>query len=82
MSHRQDVQVRIHKRGPEADDMLLEESILKWRELGPSAVWDAIYQMMDLWFSSRGLDPEAQRIDRSHVEIHPVPRRSADLEPS
>jgi hypothetical protein len=37
--------------------------------------------MMDLWFSSRGLDPEAQRIDRTHVEIHPVPSRSADLEP-
>ncbi|SIO23526.1 hypothetical protein SAMN05444166_3152 [Singulisphaera sp. GP187] len=62
--------------------MLLEESILHWRQLGPTAVWDAIYEMLDLWFLARGMDPEAQRIDRSHVEIHPVLRRSEAAEPT
>ncbi len=80
MNARQDVQVRTHKIGPEADEMLLEESIHHWRDRGPSAVWDAIYEMLDLWFLARGMDPEAQRIDRSRVEIHPFPRRSETAE--
>jgi hypothetical protein len=80
MNSRRDEQVRIHKPGPEADEALLEESILHWRRLGPEAVWDAIYEMLDLWFLARGMDPEAQRVDRAHAEVHPVARRRETTE--
>jgi hypothetical protein len=33
-----------------------------------------------LWFEARGLDPEAQRVDRSHIEIRPVPWLAADTQ--
>jgi hypothetical protein len=80
MNSRRDVQIRIHKLGPEADEALLEESILHWRRLGPEAVWDAIYEMLDLWFLARGMAPEAQRVDRTHVEVHSVARCSETTE--
>jgi hypothetical protein len=65
--------VRVHTFSPEDQDKLLEETILEWRALGPSAAWRAIYDMLGWWFSARGLDPEAQRVDRARIEIHPVP---------
>lgn len=73
MSDRRNIPVRVCTFSPEDQEKLLEETILEWRELGPSAAWNAIYQMLGWWFAARGLDPEVQRVDRTHIEIHPVP---------
>jgi len=73
MSHRANAVIRKYTFSEADQERLLEETILEWRRLGPAAAWDAIYEILGLWFSSRGLDPEAQRVDRSHIEIHPVP---------
>jgi len=73
MSDRRNITVRARTFSPEDQEELLEETILEWRALGPSAAWNAIYEMLGWWFEARGLDPEAQRVDRAHVEIHPVP---------
>ena len=34
--------------------------------------------MLGWWFAARGLDPEVQRVDRTHIEIHPVPWLTGD----
>jgi hypothetical protein len=73
MSRRQAMTVRQHTFSRESEEDLLELTLLEWRALGPAAAWRAIYDMLDWWFTARGLDPEAQRVDRSHLEIHPVP---------
>jgi hypothetical protein len=73
MSDRRTRLVRLRTFSPEDQDALLEETILEWRALGPAAAWNAIYDMLGWWFAARGLDPEAQRVDRTHLEIHPVP---------
>jgi hypothetical protein len=73
MSDRRNIPVRVRNFSPEHQEKLLEETILEWQALGAPAAWDAIYQMLGWWFAARGLDPEAQRVDRSHIEIHPVP---------
>ncbi len=73
MSDRRNRPVRIRDFSPEDQEKLLEETILEWQALGAPAAWNAIYQMLGLWFTARGLDPELQRVDRSHIEIHPVP---------
>jgi hypothetical protein len=73
MSDRRRVPVRVCTFGPEDQERLRKETILEWRALGPEAAWDAIYRILGLWFEARGLDPEAQRVDRSHIEIRPVP---------
>jgi hypothetical protein len=65
--------VRVRTFEPEDQDSLLEETILEWRALGAAAAWKAIYDILGWWFAARGLDPEAQRVDRTHVEIRPVP---------
>jgi hypothetical protein len=70
--------VRVRTFKPEDQQELLEETILEWRALGPAAAWNAIYEMLGWWFAARGLDPEAQRVDRTHLEIHPVPWRTGD----
>jgi len=73
MGPRGEITVRKHRVGPESEKMLLEETILRWRELGPAAAWQAIHDILDWWLIARGLAPEDQRVDRSHIEIHPVP---------
>lgn len=73
MSDKGNIPVRVCNFSTDDQEKLLEENILEWRALGATAVWNAIYDMLGWWFSVRGLDPEAQRVDRSHVEIHPVP---------
>jgi hypothetical protein len=73
MSARRNRLVRVGTFDPEDQEALLEETILEWRALGPSAAWKAIYDMLDFWFAARGLDPEAQRVDRTRLEVHPVP---------
>jgi hypothetical protein len=73
MSDRRTMPVRVRTFSPEDQEKLLEETILEWRALGASAAWNAIYDMLGWWFAARGLDPEAQRVDRTHIEIHPVP---------
>lgn len=73
METRRNVTVRQLPVGPETDELLLEETILQWRALGPSAAWRAMFDMLDWWFTSRGLDPETQRVDRTHIEIRPAP---------
>ncbi len=73
MSERRNIPVRVFTFSAEDQEKLLEETILEWRALGPTAAWNAIYEMLDWWFAARGLDPEAQRVDRSHIEIRPVP---------
>jgi hypothetical protein len=78
MSDRRNVPIRVYTFSEEDQDRLLEESILEWRALGPAAAWNAIYDILGLWFAARGLDPEAQRVDRSHIEIRPVPWLSPD----
>ena len=65
--------VRVYTFDLEDQETLLEESILEWRALGASAAWNAIYEMLGWWFAARGLDPEAQRVERTHVEVRPVP---------
>jgi hypothetical protein len=80
MSTREGMTVRKHTFSPKSEEDLLEETLLEWRALGPAAAWQAIYDMLDWWFTARGLDPEVQRVDRSHVEIHPVPWLGTDLE--
>lgn len=73
MSTRANVRVGISSFKPEDEQRLLEQTILEWREAGPAAIWHAIYETLDLWFSARGLDPKIQRVDRTHIEIRAVP---------
>jgi hypothetical protein len=73
MSHRRHQVVRVHTFSPDDQDKLLAETILQWRALGPSAAWRAAFDLLGWWFSVRGLDPEAQRVDRTRIEVHPVP---------
>jgi hypothetical protein len=73
MLERASVPSRVFVFGPESEEQLLEETILAWRAQGPAAAWDAMFDLLAWWFEARGLDPEAQRIDRSHNEIHRVP---------
>jgi hypothetical protein len=73
MSDQRNIPVRIRNFSAENQEKLLEETILEWRALGASAAWNASYEMLGWWFAARGLDPEIQRVDRSHIEIHPVP---------
>jgi hypothetical protein len=80
MSDRRNFPVRVSTFSPEDQKRLRKETILEWRALGPAAAWDAIYQILGLWFEARGLDPEAQRVDRSHIEIRPVPWLAADTQ--
>ncbi len=82
MSDRRNIAVQVRNFSEEDQEKLLEESILKWRVLGASAAWNAIYDMLGWWFAARGLDPEVQRVDRSHIEIHSVPwlTRSTTIE--
>lgn len=82
MTDRTTLTVRQRTFSPEDQEQLLEETLLQWRTLGPAAVWQAMYDMLDWWFTARGLDPEAQRVDRTHIEIHPVPWRGVDSEAS
>jgi hypothetical protein len=78
MSDQRKRPVRILTFSPEDQERLLEETIREWRALGPAAAWDAIYQMLGWWYAVRGLDPEAQRVDRTHIEIRPVPWLSGE----
>ena len=78
MSERRNIPVRVFTFSEEDQERLLEETILEWRALGPAAAWDAIYDILGCWFEARGLDPEAQRVDRTHIEIRPVPWLTAD----
>jgi hypothetical protein len=73
MSKRRTRPVRVRTFHPDDQELLLEETILEWQALGPSAAWNAIYDILGWWFAARGLDPEAQRVDRTHLEVHPVP---------
>ena len=73
MNDRPNRPVQVRTFGPEDQERLLEETILQWRALGPTAAWNAVYQMLDWWFAARGLDPATQRVDRTHIEIRPVP---------
>ncbi len=73
MSTRENIAIRKSTFSLEDQERLIEETILEWRALGPAAAWDAIYNMLDWWFETRGLDSEAQRVDRSHIEIRTVP---------
>jgi hypothetical protein len=82
MSGRRNIPVRVLTFSQEDQERLLEETILEWRDLGPSAAWDAIYDILGCWFEARGLDPEAQRVDRTHIEIRPVPWLTARTRPS
>jgi hypothetical protein len=69
MSHRQNLPVRVRDFSPEDQEKFLEEFILEWRALGVPAAWNAIYDLLGLWFAARGLDLGAQRVGRSHIEI-------------
>jgi hypothetical protein len=80
MRTRERISIRKHTFNRESEENLLEETLLQWRALGPAAAWQAIYDMLGWWFTARGLDPEAQRVDRTHVEIHPVPWLGPDSE--
>jgi hypothetical protein len=82
VSGRKGMTVRKYSFSGESEEELLEESILAWQALGPAAAWQAIYDMLDWWFRARGLDPEVQHVDRSHIEIHPVPWLGTDSEAS
>jgi len=73
LSIRAEIKVRVRTFSKESQEDLLEETFLEWRALGPAAVWQAMYDMLDWWFTARGLDPETQRVERTHNEIHPVP---------
>lgn len=73
MTDRSTMTVRRRTFSPEDQEELLEETLLQWKSLGPAAAWQAIYDMLDWWFMVRGLEPETQRVDRTHIEIHPVP---------
>jgi hypothetical protein len=54
---------------PEEEKRQLEETLAYWREAGPTAIWDATFEMLDYWFTVRGLDPEQQRVDRTKVTL-------------
>ena len=73
MSDQRNMPVRVCNFSAEDQEKLLEETILEWRALGAAAAWSATYDMLSWWFAARGLDPEVQRVDRSHIEVHPVP---------
>jgi hypothetical protein len=70
---RADITVRRCAFGQESQDDLLEETFLEWRALGPAAAWQAMYDILGWWFTVRGLDPETQQVERTHIEIHKVP---------
>lgn len=53
-----------HKFGEDTSLAQMQE----WQALGVSAIWEASFELLDLWFTMHGLDPKAQRIDRSKIE--------------
>jgi hypothetical protein len=59
--------------GPESEAELFEETLLAWQSQGPAAAWQAMFDMLGLWFEARGLDPETQAVDRTSIEVHRVP---------
>jgi hypothetical protein len=64
---------RAYPFGSESEEELLEETIREWRARGPAAAWQAIYNSLDWWFEARDVDPETQKVDRTHIEVHRVP---------
>jgi hypothetical protein len=73
MSKRRKMQVRVHRFSGEDESRLLDETIEHWRAQGPAAAWEASFDLLGWWFAARGLDPEAQRVDRTVVQVHPIP---------
>ena len=80
MKNRDQITFRRSSFSPGDQVRLLEETILEWQALGPAAIWKAIYDILDVWFMIRGIDPATQRVDRTHFEIHPVPWLKRDKE--
>ena len=80
MTQRAEITTRKHTISPESQETLLAETLLEWRALGPAAAWQAIYDLLDWWFMARGLNPETQRVDRTHVERHSVPWLKSESE--
>jgi hypothetical protein len=70
---RPQVPSRTFSFGPESEEQLLEETISGWQSHGAAAAWQAMFDMLRLWFEARGLNPETQTVDRSHIEVHRVP---------
>ncbi len=66
--------------GPESEEELLEETLLAWQSQGPAAAWQAMFDMLGLWFEARGLDPETQAVDRACIEVHRVPWHASGAE--
>jgi hypothetical protein len=66
--------------GPESEEQLLEETLLAWQSQGPAAAWQAMFDMLGLWFEARGLDPETQAVDRARIEVHRVPWHGSTAE--
>ena len=57
MSTREGITVRKHTFSRESQETLLEETLLEWRALGPAAACQAIYDMLDWWFTAEALHP-------------------------
>jgi hypothetical protein len=49
-------------------DDLLDQRIRHWQALGATAIWDATFEILENWFVLHGLDPKAQRVNRTRVE--------------
>jgi hypothetical protein len=77
---RADVLSRTFSFGPESEEELLEESLVAWQRRGPAAAWQAMFDILGLWFEAQGLDPEAQVVDRAHIEVHRVPWQGTSAE--
>lgn len=64
---------RIFAIGPESEVQLLEETLSAWQSQAPAAAWQAVFDLLRLWFEARGLDPETQAVDRTLNQVHRVP---------
>ena len=70
---RAQVPVRTFIIGAQSEEQLLKETLLAWQSRGPAAAWQAMFDLLGWWFEAWGLDPEAQRVDRGHIEVRRVP---------
>lgn len=49
------------------------DSIKYWQNQGPSKIWNAMFELLNFWYVSRGLDPALQRVDKTIGGIEIVP---------
>lgn len=69
MSKERKITITKHKFGDESEKLQIRE----WQLLGPTAIWNCTFELIDQWFEMHGIDPSTQKIDRSKISIVKAP---------